>query len=272
MSTVAKKIMMGSVTEAAFDIESSIQFTKTGASMLYKDFSATPTDRKKYTISMWIKNGDSTSYILAGCTGYSSFAHAQLYQNTFYWQEYDYQGAGVEFSKISTASAANFGAPDEWVHLVWNYDSTVPAGKVYANGTEYTGFSDNRNGSQNRLSHVFNVHDGDFTPWSGNDEHQRFYIGNGYEWSNGTVYGLNAKVAEVHCVDGQTLDASNFGHDVGGTWTAKAYTGTHGVNGGHYKMLSGAIGSDSRSSGTANNLTVSGLADSAVSTTDVPPH
>ena len=54
--SVARKIMMAQ--SDSFSIESSIQFTKTGASMLYKDFSATPTDRKKYTISMWIKNGD----------------------------------------------------------------------------------------------------------------------------------------------------------------------------------------------------------------------
>ena len=257
---------------APFEIESSIQFTMTGGSMLYKEFSATPTDRKKYTVSLWIKNGDTSSYMILGTTGYSSFEGISLYQNKLRFQCYDYQGGGSKFFKHTTANTTYFAGADTWQHFVFVYDSTPssPDLKIYVNGTAWSSWTTNANPAQNFNSHLLNVHDGDFASWHGSDEHQTFYIGNGYDWSDGTVYGINAKLAEIHVVDGQALDESSFGHDVGGTWTAKAYTGTHGNNGGHYKMLAGAIGTDSSASG--NNLTVSGLADGAVSTSVVPPH
>ena len=48
---------------------------------------------------------------------------------------------------------------------------------------------------------------------------------------------LDGYITEVNFIDGQALDADDFGeYDANGTWKAKEYTGTYGTNGFYLPM------------------------------------
>jgi len=82
-------------------------------------------------------------------------------------------------------------------------------------------------------------------------------------------------LSEVYIIDGQALDASDFGETSAttGQWTVKKYTGTYGNNGGYWKFDDGTslttLGYDS--SGNGNHFTLTNFSTVAASQTlDTP--
>ena len=79
-------------------------------------------------------------------------------------------------------------------------------------------------------------------------------------WSSG--YHFNGYLADIHAVDGQALDPTDFGeYDTNNVWVPKSYSGTYGTKG--FKLdfsdtsSNSAIGTDS--SGNSHDFTVTNL-------------
>ncbi len=70
-------------------------------------------------------------------------------------------------------------------------------------------------------------------------------------------------MVNVHFIDGQALDPSNFGDMVGSDWVPKRYSGSYGTNGFKLNFENGAdLGEDS--SGNGNGYTNTGVTQTAV--------
>lgn len=205
---------------------------------LSKTFSSSSTNTKKFTYSFWFKPSAVPQ------SNYSGFldvggdnALALFSDNTIYF----FENGGSNFywrpQRLFRDSSA-------WYHIVIACDSTLATQtdrvKIYVNGVLETSFHNNSGPSQNY----------DF---SFNTNNTR-YIGTKVSTSS----YFDGYMAEVHFVDGQQLQASDFGQtDSTGIWKSKGYSGTYGTNGFYLKFSnSGDLGADS--SGNANNFTKSG--------------
>ena len=197
--------------------------------------SITATDRKKTTLSYWVKrtqlnaSGNGIVFIMyAGNTIMLGFENDKLRVSTSYG--------------YSLASNALYRDTSAWYHLVFSIDTTQGTAndrvKVYVNGEEVTSWSTQSiTISQNANNGMFNEVNG----------------GHYFGWSDSQATGCY--VAEAHCIDGQALAASDFGEydSDSGIWIPKEYTGTYG-NQGYYLNFddSSALGADS--SGNGNNF------------------
>jgi len=75
-------------------------------------------------------------------------------------------------------------------------------------------------------------------------------------WNSGQLNYLNGSLTEVNFIDGQALDASDFGFtdSLTNTWRPKKYTGTYGTNG-FYLPLDGNSLIEEDKSGNGNDFT-----------------
>jgi len=197
--------------------------------------SITATDRKKTTLSYWVKrtqlnaSGNGIVFIMyAGNTIMLGFENDKLRVSSSF--------------SYSLKSNADFRDTSAWYNLVFSIDTTQGTAndrvKVYVNGAEYTDW-----GTQT-ISISQNANNGMFNEVNG---------GHYFGWSDSQATGCY--VAEAHCIDGQALAASDFGEydSDSGIWIPKEYTGTYG-NQGYYLNFddSSALGADS--SGNGNNF------------------
>lgn len=136
----------------------------------------------------------------------------------------------VLYQSLSSVQQTNiqtnreFRDTSEWYHLVVSVDVTQAAAadrfRIYVNGVEETSFSSNIRAAQN-VTQLSYVH-----PTAGT-----------YNLVIGTYYNATADyeglLAENHIIDGQALDATDFGrlNPITGHWEPIKYTGTYGVNG-----------------------------------------
>ena len=211
------------------------------------------TNRKKFTISGWVK--------LAFPTGLTSTASAHMWagygknggnygQLGFYNDQFYYFAYPVGTCYL--VSTQLFRDRSAWYHIVFSVDTTqstaADRNKVYINGSQITSFSTQTNYSLNHDTD-YNVADSatnHFVGSSGNTG------GSPYQWFEGYI-------AEFHFVDGTTLDPSSFGETKDGVWIAKEYSGSHGDNG-YYLPFddTSAIGDDE--SANTNDFTSNNLA------------
>ena len=197
--------------------------------------SITATDRKKTTLSYWVKrtqlnaSGNGIVFIMyAGNTIMLGFENDKLRVSTSYG--------------YSLKSNADFRDTSAWYHLVFSIDTTQGTAndrvKAYVNGAEVTSW-----GTQT-ISISQNANNGMFNEVNGSH-----YFG----WLDAQATGCY--VAEAHCIDGQALAASDFGEydEDSCIWIPKEYEGTYG-NQGYYLdfKTSSNLGTDS--SGNGNNF------------------
>lgn len=94
------------------------------------------------------------------------------------------------------------------------------------------------------------------------------YYGVGFRAALPEGYYLPGYLSNVHYIDGQLLDSSDFGRFssvVRGLWTYTGYEGTHGVHGFHLDFADGAdLGKDV--SGNGNHLTTYGAPAQSIDT------
>ena len=207
----------------------------------------TPTNRKKFTASMWIRKASTDvernffGMIGSGDSGpYLDFRFATNNQLELY-----HYNSGYQF-RLTTNRA--FRDNNAWYHFVFTVDTTLATAddrfKVYVNGTQETSFANRTNPSQD-LDIPVNV--------SGST----MSVGH-YRTPNSSTFP--GQFAHVHFVDGSALTPSTFGETdaTTGIWKAKTSpTVTYGTNGFFLKFDNSAnMGLDS--SGQSNNLTVSG--------------
>jgi len=235
---------------AGYSIDQSIRFNKDDDAKLTRTF-GTATNRRKFTLSVWQKNGSSAGSMLEyNQSGGSTWANITIGAGGRV-DVFDYSSGSA---RIDLRTTRVFRDPSAWVHLVVAFDTTQSTAadriKVYINGTQETDFGTETYPSQ------------DFDGFLNSAvEH---LIGDGV---NGPFDGY---IAEYYFIDGQQLTPTSFGETNSdtGQWVPIEYTGSYGTNGFYLKgQDSSALGDDS--SGNNNDFTSSGLA-AADQVTDTP--
>ena len=249
MSTVAKKVIMGSGAVAEFGIDQSAILDNAGNAHL-KRTPGTAGNRRTFTLSCWIKKTAVTANASIFTQGLHVTFDPALLQVSYY------TAAGGHLIRLGTTAV--FRDTAAWYHIVLAFDTTQGTAtdrvKIYINGVRQTSFVSGQQTfpSQNLETSVNNTAD-------------VFYLGSLNATANSIGY-----LAETHFIDGTAKAASDFGetNDDTGQWIPKEYEGgSYGTNGFYLKFASGAIGTDS--SGEGNDLTAVNLANSDV-VTDTP--
>ena len=237
------------VATAVYSIDNSCRFDDADSSGLAKTF-GTPTDRDKWTLSMWFKHGrgvieekglfwaeeDASNYTFMGFATSRKFQFFGLLAG----------GASPNFKP--TLEFGDFGA---WYHFViaWDSSQAVAANRIkfYINGTHYTGPFDTEaypaqdaNSSINGDGNLVEVAEKDST----------------------AAHNFNGYMAEVVFIDGTQYAASDFGEfnsDSPTIWQPKDPTDlTFGDNGFWLDFKDSAdFGNDA--SGEGNDFTPSNL-------------
>lgn len=235
-------ILAGSSGQGGYEIEQSLRFEDGDSAYLGRTLSS-PTDGKVFTLSFWLKRGNigtSIAQWFFGGSGGNAFLagfnassdHLQVAEaNTGYGQ----------------TTAMVFRDVGNWYHITIIGDSTQASNddriKIYVNGSQVTTTKQNTI-TQNSI-------------WGINTASATAEVG---RHTGATGYS-DGYIAEVNFVDGQALDASNFGETnlLTNQWIPKKYVGTYGTNGFYLNFSNSAsLGADS--SGNGNNFTPTNLA------------
>ena len=249
MSTVAKKVIMGSGAVDAYEIDQSLIFDDGGVASMVRTPSSTG-NRKTWTLSVWLKRVD---FATGSPNGYQMIYGGQsAYETTIRFVDNklevnSWTGTAFEFNWVTTRE---FRDPSAWFHLVVAFDSTQGTDtnriKVYIDGEQQTpttvAYPDQNLDTRMNLASLTQ------------------YIGRYHN----PAYSYNGYMAEFNWLDGTAAAASSFGetNEDTGQWIPKKYSGSYGTNGFYLKFVSGALGTDS--SGQGNNYTASNLANADV--------
>lgn len=188
----------------------------------------TPTDNKKFTLSLWVKRGNLANIqniISAGSDG-NNFFEMYFYANG--------NGIGIDnytlgaYQLRSNTTGPQYRDPSGYYHIVLSVDTTQSAGanavKLYVNNSQqilnFANYTQNTNLFLNKAATLS-------------------YLGKAL--FSGTYF--DGYFSDTYFVDGQTLDPSAFAQADPTTnqWLPKQYTGTYGTNGFHLDFSSGAI-------------------------------
>jgi hypothetical protein len=218
----------------------------------------TPTAQHTWTFSSWIKPSrtqtQSGSGTVGGGEAFDIFEGGSGNNQLWLYDNLNFYGEGMFFN-----TTPKFRDRSAWYHIVLAV-STALSGtdkiRVWVNGQQVTDFSlDNRSS---------------WPTAPGGVGTSRFNSANAHSVGGGssiTNY-FEGHQAETYFIDGQSLDASNFGEisSITGVWTPKKYSGTYGNNG-FYLNYSNQLNLGTDFSGRGNNFTKNG---NAYYSTDVP--
>ena len=220
------------------------------ASRLTRDFTATPTNAKKFTVSFWIRFNDvETNQIIMCNYGNSGNDDFQIQWRTD-------EGIGILDFK-SAASSSNFETTSSiidttaWYHMLIRADSTLSTAtdrmKLFINGERVTTINVNLTKTQD-------------TDYNWNKEQGGTSVGHIIGSSDGGSNQFTGQLAHIHNIDGTCYDPSTFIETDSTTGMIKPKTNpsvTYGNNGWFLKFENSAnLGLDS--SGNSNNFTVTG--------------
>jgi len=233
-------IPANSAISGGFDVANSCRFNKPSSDYLNRTLS-TPTNRRKWTLSMWVKRSNisssSTSYLFS-----ANSSQAYIYfdnDDTFNIEEYS---GGYQYR---LATNRLFRDTSAWYHIVIRFDSTNGTAddrvRIYINGVQETSFSARTNPSSNFDGAINN-----------NNAH---FIGR----AEASYWG--GYMSETVFIDGTALAPTSFGEfdEDSGIWKPIDVSGlTFGTNGFYLDFEdSSALGNDAAGS---NNFTVNNLA------------
>ena len=230
------------------NIENSCRFNYDSSDYLNKTL-GTATNRKIFTISMWVKRSElygvnsETKYLM------SAGNNASTNIDEFYFRQdtLDFSGYESSTTEFQLRTNAIFRDVSAWYHVVVAYDSTQGTAsnriKMYVNGSQITSFSTETYPDQNHEP-LFNSN---IAHEIGRNTDTRYF--DGY-------------MAEVVFIDGQALDPTSFGEfdSTTGIWKPKKI-GRLGDVGNNTFYLdfkdSSSLGNDA--SGKNNDFTVNNL-------------
>ena len=202
-----------------YEIGKSLRFVSADDNYLARTPSSAG-NRRTWTLSFWTKistNLGSTRQIFSRGNTSGGDWWFLYFTNTGYLQPYIYEGSGS--TNWASSTKTRFRDPAAWYHIVVRMDTTQAS-------------------SSNRLRIYVN---GELDPWGSevqpnqdteaevNTTSEHFFGRAGQSGQRGDFY-----LAEVHFLDGQSLDASHFGKEkvTTGQWIPKEYTGgNYGTNG-----------------------------------------
>ena len=241
-----------SAADTGYDIENSCRFNPGDSPKLSFD-QGTPTSRRIWTYSLWVKRGNlgnvQASILSWGDTDYFDIRFQDGTPD---------DGIIVYISDGAAKNLATtrlFRDPSAWYHIVINSATTDgTAGdrtRIYVDGVEETVFTSEAQPDQN-------------FDYAGLESGDPIVIGNRY---TGSHY-FDGYIAEAHFVDGQQLTPSSFGETDAdsGIWKPKEYTGSYGTNGFFLEFKNSAVGTGASdtigadTSGNDNHLTSTNVA------------
>jgi hypothetical protein len=248
----------------AYEIDNSCRFNNGDSPKLEIDYSASATNRKKWTASFWAKRGIIGSHhqYIFGFDGSGNIEEYVMFESSAGSLYFDSRDATDGSSEVYIYTDMKFRDPSAWYHIVIAADSTQgTAGnrfKVYVNGT------------QQSLT----------TSTAVSEDYEFFFSETTGDKRIGTTFNNNyydGYLSEFHFIDGTQYAASVFGEtDDNGVWIPKDCKGdiTYGNNGFYLEFKetgtsqnSSGIGADT--SGNDNHWSVTNLAATDV-TTDTP--
>ena len=248
---LATRTLQAASGNSSYQIPRSLRFRSENGSFLSKSL-VTPTDNKKWTWSGWVKRAKlSTSQVLFGAGANSNTVFAGIYFSGDNIDFFNYDN-GITWRRTTSAVYRD---PSAWMHVVCIFDSNNATAldqvQVWVNGVRITAFSQtvNPGGASSLL----------------NSSSQPHTIGLVRTVAYNTYF--DGYMADVYFVDGQALNASNFGQTdpVTGVWGAKRYAGTYGNNGFYLNFSdptdTTTICADRSGNGnnwTSNNIALSG--------------
>jgi len=231
---------------AGYQIPYSLRFRAANSAYLSRTSGASPTSKRTFTYSAWIKAAPSLS-----SSTQIALVSSSANNGIIGWNITSFGGRlfirndatnDIQFTGL-------FRDPSAWGHLVVAIDTTQATAsdrvKVYWNGTAMTYLS----GTYPSLNYDSYLN----------------AASTAYRIMSDTVSGtyVDGYLSEMNFIDGQALTPSSFGQtdSATGVWVAKKYSGTYGNNGFYLKFADATstttIGNDS--SGNANNFTTSGI-------------
>jgi len=243
-----------SIKDTGYDVDNSLRFNG-GSSDYLNRTNATPTNQLIWTFSFWVKLSDITDAQGSGNQMLLSDFDSAANRGTIFFESDDTLTISDRVSDSFTfkyVTTRLFRDVSAWYHIVINHNRTLstPVTKVYVNGVQETSFSTSTNPSQNGTSY-FNV-DG-----------QASYVG---KYGGGNEY-YNGYLSEVVWIDGQALDADQFGEfdSDTGIWKPIDVSGLTFGNNGFYlefkqsgtSQNSSGLGADT--SGNDNHFAVENL-------------
>ena len=243
----------------AIEIERSLRFNSADSSNLSRT-PASAGNRKTWTWAGWVKRSAlGTKYFFGAIFAPSSSRYQYIgfdSSDKLVLFGGDYTTGGSTTTNVYLQTSAVYRDTSAWYHVVVAVDTTQATNtnraKLYVNGVQVTEFSTATYPSQDTESYVNSV--------------QPHYLG---DWGGGYNLYLDGYLADVHLVDGQALDPTDFGFfDDNGIWQPKEYTGSYGTNGFHLDFsdnsTAAALGKDT--SGNGNDWTVNNFVASGTST------
>jgi hypothetical protein len=220
-------------SETGYQIEDSLRF-EDGSSAYLNRTPASAGNRQTFTYSFWTKLGgaiSSSGDIISSQNGVGS-GDAIAIQST---NRLAIAGSGTNLL-VTTQLLRD---PSAWYHVVLAIDTTQATSsnriKLYINGVQVTSFS-----TTNYPALNYN-----FAYWN-NTFGQ--LICRGYTYFDGYL-------TDINFIDGQALDATDFGETIDGYWRPIAYAGTYGTNGFHLDFN----GNTNDASGNGNDWTANNI-------------
>ena len=208
---------------------------------------------KTYTLSCWIKRsgGIGSGYERVLSSHNSDSVYMRFSGNSNYYDVFEV-GGGYPQNYFTHRTEGVFRDVGGWLHLVVAVNTTESVAadriKFYVNGVQQTGVAggdgfigqDRDTGMNTTSNHTIG--------------------GNASGGEN-----LDGYLAETNFIDGQALEASDFGfYDENNNWQPKEFSGSYGTNGYYLKFAdnssTSALGTDSSGNGntwTTNNFVVS---------------
>ena len=236
----------GAKTTLTYEVANSLRFNDDSSDYLNRT-PGSAGNRRTFTISCWIKRGQTTtlSNIMSAWASNADSGHFLL--------RFD-SAERLDVSTWSTNVLTTnrlFRDPSAWYHIVCAIDTTSGTAdnrvRLYVNGVEETSFSTRNNPSQNTDLQVNN--------------NSIQVIGANYYTSSAQTYS-DGYLAEFVLIDGQQLDPTSFGEfdeDSPNIWKPKNVSGlTFGTNG-FYLDFENASSLGADVSGNSNNFTVNNL-------------
>ena len=228
-------------------IDQSLRFEDGDNPNLSKSWSTTASSTTAGTFSAWVKRGNLgiTTMLLSSHLPSPLNASAYIYFDTTDQLKVYLDSSQSGSDEVTIATDAIFRDVSSWYHVHVKYDvsqsTTTDKAKVYVNGTQQSTTASTLGSAVTVLRVVTN---GLTTK-----------IGQSYD----TTFDFDGYIAELHYVDGQSLDPTSFGETKAGIWIPKEYSGSYGTNGFRLKFQdSSALGDDT--SGNGNDFSSSGLA------------
>ena len=222
----------------SYKINQSLRF-EDGDSAYLSRTPSSATNRTTWTWSVWIKRGN-LSYSSANMFG------AYYDSNDFEYVRFDSDDC-IRYTYYVSGSVQNllktsgkFRDTSSWYHILVQRDGS--SSEIYVNGVQQDLQTETRASTNGYFNHTVAHNIGRF---GGSGQHFDGYM------------------AEMHFVDGTSLNPTSFGETKAGIWIPKDYTGSHGTNGFYLPFDdSSAIGDDE--SANTNDFSNTNLASTDV--------